>query len=103
MRRHPPRFTLFPYTTLFRSNQSPAEGATESPANTPNEHSKPRRFEDNRRNKNRDDRQPQNKNEQRQQAEPKAEQAQGQKDSGTSQPQPQNQNQNQNKIGRAHV
>src|SRR5690554_7493597 len=64
MRRHPPRFTLFPYTTLFRSNQSPAEGATESPANTPNEHSKPRRFEDNRRNKNRDDRQPQNKNEQ---------------------------------------
>src|SRR5690554_7897148 len=77
-------------------NQSPAEGATESPANTPNEQRKPRRFEDNRRNKNRDERQQQNRNEQRQQAEPNSEQDQGQKDSSVSQPQPQNQNQNQN-------
>ncbi|WP_088654009.1 transcription termination factor Rho [Geofilum rhodophaeum] len=83
-------------------NQSPAEGATESPANTPDEQRKPRRFEDNRRNKNRDERQPQNKNEQRPQAESKAEQAQGQKDSGASQPQPQNQNQNQNQNKQRH-
>lgn len=83
-------------------NQSPAEGATESPANTPNEHSKPRRFEDNRRNKNRDERQQQNRNEQRQQAEPKSEQDQGQKDSSVSQPQPQNQNQNQNQNKQRH-
>src|SRR5437763_12431901 len=35
MLRRPPRSTLFPYTTLFRSDRGPAAGAQHDPAEEP--------------------------------------------------------------------
>src|SRR5580700_5727383 len=44
MRRRPPRSTLFPYTTLFRSSQ--ARKALHEPAGAGHEHQRERDFED---------------------------------------------------------